>query len=238
MDVEQSAVVLGAAGGIGQECVRRLLRDGLDVVAVDIDERVLELPDCVGIVGDVTDPEVLARAFAACPSRPAVAVHSVLAERQIPLAELTIEDWRAVLDVALVSAWQVGVELRRAAAGAPASLVLLGSVHAHGAMARMGTYAVAKLGLVALAKAMALEWGPEGLRCNVVEPGFVAVPRNQARSNDPDLLAAYPLGRACQPTEIAEVVGFLAGPQSSYVNGTSLLVDGGALAVLGPERPR
>ena len=234
----RSAVVLGAAGGIGQACVRRLRHDEFDVVGVDLDERVLDVPDCVGIVGDVTDAAVLARAFAACPSRPAVLVHSVLAERRIPLAELTVEDWRTVLDVSLVSAWQAGVELRRAAAGEPASLVLLGSIHAHGAMLGMATYAVAKLGLVALAKAMAAEWGPEGLRCNVVEPGFVAVPRNQARSADPDLLAAYPLGRACQPAEIADVVAFLAGSQSSYVNGTSVLVDGGALAVLGPERPR
>lgn len=217
--------------------MRRLWRDEMDIVAVDVDERVRDLPDCVPVVGDVTDPGTLARAFGACPSRPAVVVHSVLAERRIPLSELTVDDWHTVFDAALVSAWQAGVALRRAAAGSPASVVLIGSVHAHGALAGMATYSVAKLGLVALAQAMAVEWGAEGLRCNVVEPGFVAVERNRHRWNDPELVAAYPLGRMCEPAEIANVVAFLAGPESSYVNGTTVLVDGGALAVLGPERP-
>lgn len=233
-----SAVVLGAAGGIGRACVRRLWRDELDVVAVDVDERVRELPDAIPVAGDVTDPATLATAFAACPSRPAVLVHAVLAERLRPLTELSEEDWRFALDVGLVSAWQAGVALRLAAAGRGASMVLIGSVHAHGALAGMATYAVAKAGLVALAQSMAVEWGPEGVRCNVVEPGFVAVERNQARWGDPDVIAAYPLGRQCEPAEVADVVAFLAGPGSSYVNGTRLLVDGGALAVLGPERPR
>ncbi|MEV0094681.1 SDR family oxidoreductase [Streptomyces sp. NPDC050738] len=235
-----SALVLGAAGGVGRACVARLAADGLDVVAVDRNASVHQLPGCVAAFdGDATDAALLARAFDACPEPPSVLVHALLGEARAPLAELTAAQWHTVLDTSLVSAWQASAELvRRLPPGQPASLVLIGSVHAHGAAPGMAPYAVAKAGLAALARAAAVEWGPLGVRTNVVEPGFVAVDRNAHRWQDPDdrdrILSAYPLGRLCRPEEIAEAVAFLASPASSYVNGVCLPVDGGALAVL-PE---
>ncbi|MDN3264010.1 SDR family oxidoreductase [Streptomyces sp. CSDS2] len=232
-----SAVVLGAAGGIGSACAVRLAACGAQVVAVDRDPAVRDLPGVAAVVGDATDPSLLARAYDTCTARPAVLVHALLAEARAPLSELAPQQWREVLDLGLVSAWQWGAELVRRCAG-PASIVLIGSVHAHGAAPGMAPYAVAKAGLTALARAAATEWGPAGVRCNVVEPGFVAVDRNAHRWRDPAerrrVLAAYPLGRLCVPEEIAEVAAFLAGPRSSYVNGVAVPVDGGALAVL-PE---
>ncbi|MER5863099.1 SDR family oxidoreductase [Kitasatospora sp. NPDC002040] len=240
--MEASVVVLGAAGGIGRACVRRLRAGGAQVIAVDRTADVLELADCTPLLGDATDPEVLREAFRLAEHPPSALVHALLGEDRAPLAELTAERWHAVLDTGLVSAWQAGTELLRAAAGRPASLVLVGSVHAHGAAPGMAPYAVAKAGLAALARAAAVEWGRYGLRCNVVEPGFVPVPRNAHRWQDQDelgrILAAYPLGRLCSPAEVAEVVAFLAGPASSYVTGTCLPVDGGALAVLPEVKPR
>ncbi|MEU0743318.1 SDR family oxidoreductase [Streptomyces sp. NPDC006134] len=232
-----SAVVLGAAGGVGRACAARLAASGARVVAVDRDPAVRDLPGVTAVVGDATDPDLAGRAFDACAARPAVLVHALLAEARAPLSDLTARQWREVLDLGLVSAWQWGAELVRRCGG-PASLVLIGSVHAHGAAPGMAPYAVAKAGLTALARAAAAEWGPAGVRCNVLEPGFVAVDRNAHRWRDPAerrrILAAYPLGRLCAPEEIAEVAAFLAGPRSSYVNGVSIPVDGGALAVL-PE---
>ncbi|MFI7385896.1 SDR family NAD(P)-dependent oxidoreductase [Streptomyces sp. NPDC049813] len=238
-----TALVLGAAGGVGRAVVARLAAGGTDVVAVDQDPAVRRLPGvAASFAGDATDAEVLARAFDAAPEPPSVLVHALLWELRAPLCEVTSAQWHRVFDVGLVSAWQAAAELvRRKADGAAASVVLVGSVHAHGAVPGCAPYAVAKAGLGALARAAATEWGPLGVRTNVVEPGFVAVARNAHRWQDPGerarVEAAYPLGRLCSPAEIAEVVAFLAGPSSSYVNGVCLPVDGGALAVL-PEVDR
>ncbi|WP_327355602.1 SDR family NAD(P)-dependent oxidoreductase [Streptomyces sp. NBC_01304] len=233
-----SAVVLGAAGGIGRALVARLAADGAHVVAVDRDARVADLPDCTPLAGDATDPDLIERAFAACVHPPRILVHALLDEVRSPLGELTLADWRRVLDIGLVSAWQAAAALVRHKGPGPAAVVLIGSVHAHAAAPGVAPYAVAKAGLAALARAAAVEWGPLGVRTNVLEPGFVTVPRNEHRWSDPaeraTILAAYPLGRLCAPEEIAGAASFLASDQASYINGACIPVDGGALAVL-PE---
>ncbi|WP_306323767.1 MULTISPECIES: SDR family NAD(P)-dependent oxidoreductase [unclassified Streptomyces] len=236
-----TALVLGAAGGVGRAVVARLAAGGgMRVVAVDQDPAVLQLADAsAALVGDVTEPGLLARAFeAAGDEPPSVLVHALLYELRAPLGELSPEQWHKVFDVGLVSAWQAAAELVRRKGEGPASVVLVGSVHAHGAVPGCAPYAVAKAGLGALARAAATEWGPLGVRTNVVEPGFVPVPRNAHRVPDDAararVAAHYPLGRICSPAEIADAVAFLAGPTSSYVNGVCLPVDGGYLAVL-PE---
>ncbi|MFJ9040551.1 SDR family NAD(P)-dependent oxidoreductase [Streptomyces sp. NPDC102406] len=235
-----TALVLGAAGGVGRAVVARLIAAGTEVVAVDQQPTVRQLPGVTAAFeGDATDADVIARAFDAAPEPPSVLVHALLWELRAPLAEVTPAQWHRVFDVGLVSAWQAAAELvRRTPEGAGASVVLIGSVHAHGAAPGCAPYAVAKAGLGALARAAATEWGPLGVRTNVVEPGFVAIERNAHRWRDPverkRIEAAHPLGRLCSPAEIAEVVAFLAGPSSGYVNGVCLPVDGGSLAVL-PE---
>lgn len=235
-----TALVLGAAGGIGRAVVARLLADGTAVVAVDQDPAVHQLPGvALAFDGDATDGALLARALDAAAEPPSILVHALLGEHRAPLQDAAPEDWHRVLDVGLVSAWQAATALvRRKPAGRPASVVLIGSVHAHAAAPGFAPYAVAKAGLGALARAAATEWGYLGVRTNVVEPGFVPVERNAHRWRDPAererIRAAYPLGRLCSPREVAEVVAFLSGPLSSYVNGVCLPVDGGALAVL-PE---
>ncbi|MFJ4479418.1 SDR family NAD(P)-dependent oxidoreductase [Streptomyces xanthochromogenes] len=235
-----TALVIGAAGGVGRAVVARLIADGTAVIAVDRDPAVRQL---VGVAaafeGDATDDALLAAAFDAASEPASILVHAVLSEHRAPLEELEPRHWHRVFDEGLVSAWQAAAALvRRKPAGVPASIVLTGSVHAHGAAPGFAPYAVAKAGLGALARAAATEWGHLGVRTNVVEPGFVAVPRNAHRWRDPGerehVQAAYPSDRLCSPEEVAEVVAFLAGPASSYVNGVCLPVDGGALAVL-PE---
>ncbi|MFI5663137.1 SDR family NAD(P)-dependent oxidoreductase [Streptomyces sp. NPDC051684] len=234
-----SALVLGAAGGVGRAVVARLAAGGTHVVAVDLDPAVRQLAGVhATLVGDAAEPGIIGRAFDAAPEPPAVLVHALLHELRVPLGELDSAQWHKVFHVGLVSAWQAAAELARRKGEGPASVVLVGSVHAHRAAPDCAPYAVAKAGLGALARAAAVEWGPRGVRTNVVEPGFVPVERNAHRWREPAARARveadYPLGRLCSPEEIAEVVAFLAGPSSSYVNGVCLPVDGGYLAVL-PE---
>ncbi|MGY0486154.1 SDR family NAD(P)-dependent oxidoreductase [Streptomyces sp. WG-D5] len=237
-----TALVLGAAGGVGRAVTARLAAGGTRVIAVDLNPTVRQLPHVeAALVADAAEPGVLARAFDAATEPPSVLVHALLHELRSPLSELSPSQWHTVFDVGLVSAWQAAAELVRRKSEGPASVVLVGSVHAHGAVPGCAPYAVAKAGLGALARAAATEWGPLGVRTNVVEPGFVPVERNAHRWREPAARARveadYPLGRLCSPDEIAAVVAFLTGPSSSYVNGVCLPVDGGYLAALPEVRP-
>jgi len=95
-------------------------------------------------------------------------------------------------------------------------------------------YTAAKGGLAALTRALAVELGPAGLRCNAVAPGYFATETNQAMVDDPDvaefLRHRVPLRRWGDPAEIAGAAVFLASPAASYVNGQVLTVDGGLSA--------
>ncbi|WP_031468300.1 SDR family NAD(P)-dependent oxidoreductase [Sciscionella sediminilitoris] len=233
----RTAVVVGAAGGIGSACVRRLAADGYRVVAVDADERVRELPDCRPVHGDCTAAEVLDEAFA---DPVDVLVHGVYHWVRAPLEELRREDWLRVLDVGLLSAWEAAVRLAKG--GRAASIVLIGSVQANRAVAGAAPYAASKAGLASLARAAAVEWGPRGIRCNVVEPGAVEIPVSAEHLAKPEIrgpmLDAQPLRRLCVPDEIAGVVAFLAGSDSAFVNGETIAVNGGTTALLPGELPR
>lgn len=222
----REAVVIGAAGGIGSAVVTRMLADGWTVVAVDQNPAVQELagPHCRPIVGDVRDDRVLTSAF---DGDVRAMVHCVLADHRAPLLEQHRDDMMTVLEVGAVSAHSAIKKLVEAAPGS-CSAVLVGSVHAGGVVPEQVAYAMAKAALEALSRAAAVELGGRGLRCNVVRPGYVAVPRNEHRW--PELAPAYPLGRRCTPAEVADVIAFLAGDRSSYVSGSVVTVDGAMTA--------
>ncbi|TCO59897.1 SDR family NAD(P)-dependent oxidoreductase [Actinocrispum wychmicini] len=232
----RGAVVIGAAGGIGSAVVARLLDEEWTVAAVDRDPEVAALagPRCRAVTGDACDDDVLTNAFEALSgAQPVALVHCVLAEHRGPLLDQHRDDLMAVLEIGAVSAHSA-IKKLVAAANGPCSAVLVGSVQAGGAVPGQSAYAMGKAALEALSRAAAVELAGVGLRCNVVRPGFVAVPRNQHRWTDPALATAYPLGRFCTPAEVAEVIAFLAGDRSSYVSGSVITVDGAATGIL-PE---
>lgn len=100
-------------------------------------------------------------------------------------------------------------------------------VAVHGADA----YTAAKGGLVALTRAMAVDWGPHGIRVVCICPGPIDTPMNRPYLNDPERVRSMerriPLGRVATPEEVADVAVFLAGPSAAYLNGTVIPVDGG-----------
>ena len=243
------AVVTGAAGGIGTAIVRGLLSSGWSVVGVDLADRPDEFaapgpahPESptrlAYLKGDVTDETTTSRAIAAAKQLGAVRglVTATLAEARGPLAELDRGTISRVLDLQATTAWAWGTAVVEAAPADGASIVHVSSVHAERAGAGMAAYAMAKATLGALCRATALEWGPRGVRCNAVLPGFVPVPRNARRWADPDeagrLLAHHPLGRFVQPEDVAAAVSFLLGPAAAGITGVALPVDGGMLSVL------
>jgi len=94
-----------------------------------------------------------------------------------------------------------------------------------------GAYSVSKAGVLMLSKQLAVEWGPHGVRSNVMSPGLVRTPMSESFSQDPNVTqrrsAAIPLGRIGTPEDMAQVVLFLASDRAGFVNGQEIIVDGG-----------
>jgi NAD(P)-dependent dehydrogenase (short-subunit alcohol dehydrogenase family) len=94
-----------------------------------------------------------------------------------------------------------------------------------------GAYSVSKAGVLMLSRQLAVEWGPHGVRSNVMSPGLVRTPMSETFYQDPQVLqrrsAAIPLGRIGAPEDMAQVVMFLASDRAGFVNGQEIIVDGG-----------
>ncbi|OXM45169.1 SDR family NAD(P)-dependent oxidoreductase [Amycolatopsis alba] len=230
-------VVLGGAGGIGSAVVRALSAEGRRVAVVDIAPPPADRTGVPWIRGDATDPAVIGAAFDALGSVTGL-VHCLLSEHRAPFAEQTTDALRRVLDVGAVSALEPLQQLVARAGGRPCAAVLVSSIHAGLAWGGQAPYAMAKAALEALGRAAAVELGPRGLRCNVVRPGFVMVPRNEHRWRDAAtrdaLTGVQPLGELAQPDDIARVIAFLLGDQARLVSGETVTVDGAMTAAL-PE---
>jgi gluconate 5-dehydrogenase len=235
-------VVTGAAGGIGRAVVRVLLERGGAVVGVDLAGSPLpEHERLAWVRGDLAASSIVDAAFAAAAAfgGPTGLVMSAFADHHAPLADLTPPVIAAVFDQQAIAAWTWGVRLHAEhPAGRDAAVVHISSVHARFAAPGKAAYAMSKAALQALTRAMAVEWGPGGVRCNAVLPGFVPVPRNARRWADPGGVAAIathlPLRRVVTAEDVAHYAAFLAGPRSRGVTGACLIVDAGMSAAL-PE---
>lgn len=237
-----AAVVTGAGGGIGSAVVRVLADRGWHVVGVDRVGPPRSLTGLgkalVWVIGDVREEKTVSSAVTAAENHGVVQglVTATIAEDRAPLVELDQERIRAVLDATVETAWAWSTAVVAAAPDEAVSLVHVSSVHAVGASAGMGAYAMAKAALGALVRVSALEWGPQGVRCNAVLPGFVPVSRNAHRWTEPKVAAAileqHPLHRFVTPYDVAAAVAFLLGPDAAGITGVSLPVDGGLLSAL------
>jgi glucose 1-dehydrogenase len=125
------------------------------------------------------------------------------------------------------------------------AIVNISSIHARAAFTGFAAYDVAKGGVNALTRYVAVEYGPAGIRCNAIEPGAFRTAMNQAvidRSPDParaahDMAALHPLGRMGEPREIGAVAAFLLSDEASFLSGECIAVDGAATARCYPYDP-
>jgi len=228
------AIITGAAAGIGRAAAVLFAAEGARVVATDIGP--LEPPgdDWLVLRHDVADEAQWVAVFGAAIERFGrvdILVNNagISATVPVPLAEVTLADWRRVLSVNLDGTF-LGMKLAmQRMAGNGGAIVNIASVLGLRPLAGALHYATAKAGIIALTKSTGQEVAPFGVRVNAVCPGWVDTPL--LAPMDPMSMAGIvmqiPRGRMAVADEIAELVRFLAGPEGSYCNGDVFAASGG-----------
>ncbi|UGQ09241.1 SDR family oxidoreductase [Yinghuangia sp. ASG 101] len=248
----RTAIVTGAAQGIGAATARALLHAGAYVGLLDRDPDALDrrvralrdlLPDhaerLLPQVTDVTDEEAVRTAVSAVADRFGgldILVNNAGVNAYYDPAAMTEAEWDKVFAVDLKAAWLCAKHaiplLRR---GTDPAIVNVASLHARLTARGYFPYAAAKSGLIGLTRSLALELAPDGIRVNAVSPGwtrtqlvadyFAAQP--DPRAAEAAVLAQHPLGRMCDPADVANVVAFLTGPGARGMTGAEVPVDAG-----------
>jgi NAD(P)-dependent dehydrogenase (short-subunit alcohol dehydrogenase family) len=252
-DYKRVVLITGAAGGIGRATVHHFAKQGWIVIGVDFNDFGENFPsDGLFIKADISIASqfaVLYDKLKQFTSSLNAVVNNAAIQVSKPLVETTVEEWDKVIATNLrpvfVGARYAHPLLCTAGGGA---IVNVSSVHAIQTSANIGAYAASKGGILALTRAMAIEFAPNNIRVNAVLPGAVDTPMLRGGfergvnlggsiSDRLDNLARRTVnGRIGTPEEIAHAIYFLAdNNQSSFMTGQALVVDGGATARLSTE---
>jgi len=246
-------LITGAAGGIGRAAVELFTLKGWRVIGVDRAEFKPGFPESgMFIQSDISEPGDLENIFSRASGftgRLDALVNNAAVQVAKPLIETTVEEWDLVMASNLRSVF-LGVKLAhplltKAGGGA---IVNVSSVHAVATSANIAAYAASKGGLLALTRAMAIEFAMDNIRVNAILPGAVDTPMlrsglgrghvgGETIQQRLDNLAFRTVnGRIGKPEEIAQAIYFLAdSDQSSFMTGQAMIVDGGATARLSTE---
>ena len=245
---DKTAIVTGAASGIGKETAARFAREGANVVVADVvadeGQRVVDEIESDGgtatfVETDVSDPaHVEAMVQTAVETYGSVDIahnNAGIEGRDDPLAEQTEDDWDRVIDINLKGVWLcMKYELKEMVEHDGGAIVNTSSIA--GLVAAGGTpYVASKHGVLGLTKVAATQYAGENVRVNAVCPGVIDTAMVQrAAEADPDAIEGFvgmqPLGRMGTPEEIANAVVWLCSDEASFVTGTSYPVDGGYMA--------
>lgn len=238
----QLAMVTGAAQGIGRAIVERLGADGFDILALDADgDRLSQAAYAWREAGltvrtaaaDCRDRSAIARALDGVEQVDVLVNNAGISGVLDPIGQVDRADCERVMGVNLLGTIRVGQEAARRMPDGGSIINVASRGYLGGAGA--AHYVASKAGVVSLTRAMAIELRWRGVRVNAIAPGMV-----DTRMIDGfgDMLGALkkmePTGAPASPTEIAAIVSFLAGPDSSFVNGQILMADGGKSLGLPP----
>jgi NAD(P)-dependent dehydrogenase (short-subunit alcohol dehydrogenase family) len=251
-----TAIVTGAASGIGLEAAQDLLAKGWTVYGIDISEaalapaaRKLSAPSFHPRPCDLRDAASVAEVMHGI-QNDAPHVNALIASagaiRIGPLAEMSVEDFDTVFGVNVRGLWLTCREahpmLQNAAAnGELARVIILSSISAIRPKIDSGAYSASKAAVSQLTQVLAVEWAADGILVNALAPGTVDTPMIQAAS-DPTKQGnwrpsgASPLGRIAEAIDVVRVMRFLLSEDAGYVTGTIIPVDGGTRAAFVPPR--
>ena len=246
----KSAVITGAAAGIGRATAELFAREGARLVLADINTDGLSalrdsLADVTGdvalVTADVSKPADARRMIEVAIERYGRLDIAVANAGIIPLAsivEATPEGWDEVMSIdgrGMFLTCKYAIEQMITTGGG--SIICLSSISGMAGQSRQSTYGPAKFVASGLTKHLAVEWAGNGIRVNAVAPGTINTERVQQLPNEPGgpeyleaVKAAHPMGRLGEPSEVAKAILFLASDEVSFVTGAILPVDGGFLA--------
>lgn len=249
-------VVTGGGSGIGAETARRLAQAGAAVAVLDRHEAgacgvASEIINAggraIGLAAEVTQPASVAEAAARV--RQTLGACQVLVNNAGVLSggalmDLGLEPWNQLLSVnltgALICAQAFGRQMIEAGQGG--SMVHVSSIAGHCPMPDGGAYSVSKAGVKMLSRQLSVELAAHGIRSNVVSPALVRTPLSEFAYQDPAIARQrarlVPVGRVCEPEELAATILFLASDRASYISGQDLLVDGALSQTLMTFIPR
>ncbi len=240
-------LVTGAARGIGRATAARLARDhagkGLKLLLVDQHAEELETfakelaPQCEVIAtatGDLTKTAFCASVGETAKAKLGgmdVFVSNAGGSIHGALKELPLESWNKIIDLNCTATWLLAKALYEQLKEAGGCIVVVSSIAGTHPEAKLGSYSVSKAAVTMLAQQLAIEWGPDGIRTNIISPGTIHTSNTDRVYRIPEAKAdrerVVPLRRIGTPDDIAGMVSFLAGPDGAYCNGANFVVDGG-----------
>jgi 3-hydroxybutyrate dehydrogenase len=238
----RSALVTGAASGIGRACAGRLARAGASVTVLDVDgDAAKEVAEGIGgeaLQADLSDYEVLDNLEVDAD----IIVNNAGLQHVAPIEEFPPERFSLILRIMLEAPFRI---LQKALPGMYEKgwgrVINISSVHGLRASPYKSAYVSAKHGLEGLSKTLALEGGPRGVTSNCVDPAYVKTPlvekqiADQARIHgisedeviEKIMLTEPVIKRLIEPEEVAELALFLCSKEASFINGASIIMDGG-----------
>ncbi len=245
---DRTAIVTGAARGIGAATAIRLARDGNAVAVLDLDEEACAQTvaaitsaggQAIAVGVDVSSPEGVEAAVARVAAElgaPTILVNNAGIIRDNLLFKMPPEDWDAVMNVHLRGAFLMTKAVQpHMTAARYGRIVNLSSTSAQGNRGQVN-YSAAKAGVQGFTKTLAIELGSFGVTANAVAPGFIATDMTRATAarmkiSFEELLASaaaqIPVGRVGQPEDIAATISFLASEEAGFVSGQIIYVAGG-----------
>jgi NAD(P)-dependent dehydrogenase (short-subunit alcohol dehydrogenase family) len=245
---DKTAIVTGAGRGIGAATAHRLAAEGARVLLVsrtgdELDAVAAQIgPAAATSVADVASAADVDRVVATAVEhwgRIDVLVNNAGIDHDSPFLDFPEERWNAVLGVNLTGPFLMAQRACRVMAGqGGGSVVHVASIDAYGADGEQVAYNVSKAGLLGLNRTMATELAPQGIRSNVVCPGYTATPLTRQYVGErmyehmTTAFARVPQGRMATVEEIAAGIAFLASGDATAITGTELVIDGGTLANL------
>ena len=243
-------IVTGGSQNIGAAISARFLREGDRVICADLhpptppDSAALENVHFIETnVAEEASVSALMAEVSAGYGHLDVLVNNAGICLETAIEDTAVEDWDRVMAVNVRGTFLMskhGLALMTAKAAHDPSIINISSIEGLGANPLHASYAASKAAVAALTHNIALEYGPRGIRCNAISPGWINTPFNeQLLAQYPDreavereIMALHPAGRLGSPEDIANTVYWLASSESGFVTGQNIVVDGGRLAKL------